>query len=191
MVDVVRYANEHGMYFSDRPMPITSQARRSRAQGVFTEPNHLVASAFIDADSGVRQWIEQSKSVSFILVATAWGVCMPSMSGVPTDTPFRLGLSIYQNGVLVAEGHPPASDTPPAIGMQNDPATNLRDGYHMQYAISYAGDRVAVSDGSGGTFEARFEVYTDGGPMTIDTDLSYSFVELGLLDIVQETAGLV
>lgn len=191
MADVVRYANEHGMYFSDRPMPVLSQARRARAAGAFVAPNNLVAVASITARSGVRQWVEQASTLGFIVVATAWGVCMPkTLGGVPTSTPFKLGLSIWWDGGVVAEGYPTYTNTPPAIGMQNDPLLNYRAGYHMQYAMSYAGLRQAVDNDMTGMFQAKFEVYTDGGPMEIDDLVSYSFVEIGLLDVVHETTGL-
>lgn len=192
MAEIVRYANEHGMYFANRPVPFISSTDRARGRGEFTSPYRIVASAKISASCGIASWVAQGKYLSFTVVATAWGILTPKTLLVDaSNPPFRLGLSILWDGEVVAEGYPTYGDTPPEVGMQNDPQSNFRAAYHMQYALSYADRRQAVSTDAPGDFEAIFEVELNSGIYDIDDTATETHVEIGLLDIVEDVVGLV
>lgn len=196
MNDVVRHANAHGMYFSNRPLPRLSRSLVSRQQGVFYDPLHpdwtigMDAVASISAAPNVAQWVEQSKDISYIVTATAWGHIAAASSNVGGDQ-FNLSLALYLGGTLLARTGPELPNvTPEAIGMQNDTYGNNRSAFHMQYALAYTGMRNAASATE--LFSAKFIFRMDEADMfSIDTQYSEAYVEIGLLDIVADTAGLV
>lgn len=181
MAEIVRYANEHGMYFSGSSLPRMSSARRSIGVSTFNAgiPS-LECIASIAGESDVESWRDNAKTIDFVVVMTVWGQLVPE--GLAQPAPRRIRLAIDWNGTWVDEWLGTVS-AEPAIAMQNDPATNGRMNFHALYTLSGCGSRLATSS-------SPFNGFVDIEMTDLSAEHSTLNMELAILDIVRDTTGL-
>jgi hypothetical protein len=179
MAEVVRYANEHGMYFSDNSFPRLSSVKR--ASGVMTYASSILkCEATIPGMSEVQQWRDNAKTINYVLVMTVSGLLLPASLA---STPVRVVLAMEHGAEwssTIWERH-----THPNSATQNDPAGNYRGNIHALYTISACGSRVAT-DATPFVGRATF----DNTSFNLDLVYSHLDVELSLFDVVDDTVGL-
>lgn len=177
MADIVRYANEHGMYFSPAAAPQMSSVRKAVGVMSYGAPT-LTCEALISGTSDVHQWRDNAKTINYVLVMTVSGVLVPGAIDLdPRNVDLFLEHGVDWGGGLWSKGSHAHSAT------QNDPTDNLRRNIHALYALSACGSRLST-DSTPFVGRATFNM------AGFDLDLSYLNIELSLFDLVDDTAGL-
>lgn len=203
-VDLVRLANEHGMYFSSGAgSPRLSHMKVSSGVGVFTgidgdpsTPREGNGVAQVSRYHGISEWSTNNKTVSMLIRAHCWGVYIPKTREVVSpmaDPNFNLGLGIYYGNTQVSGAYElgygvygSAGNYSWDIGQHNDWAgeTPGLDGYHSQYMVSYV-DEYDLGPNDSETIYARFRVAPGYENYLIDEELSSFNVSLSVLYVVQ------
>jgi len=202
-VDLVRLANEHGMYFSSGDgSPRVSHMKTSRGVGVFTgiegnstTPRENNGIAQVSRYHGISEWSSNNKTVSMLIRAHCWGVYVPKNREVSSpigDPNFTLGLGIYYGDTQVSGmydlhyGIYGGENYSWDIGQHNDwfAETPGMDGYHSQYLVSYV-DEYNLGPNDSEIIYARFRVAPGAYNYLIDEELSDFNVALSVLYVVQ------
>lgn len=203
-VDLVRLANEYGLYFSSGAgAPRLSHIKMSSGVGIFTgiegdpsTPRENNGVAQVSRYHGISEWSANNKTVSMLIRAHCWGVYTPKNREVDSpsaDPNFNLGLGIYYGDVQVSGAYElgyglygPAGNYSWDIGQHNDylEGTPQIDGYHSQYFVSYV-DEYDLGPNDSETIYARFRVAPGYLNYLMDEDFSQFNVSLSVLYVVQ------
>lgn len=202
-VELVRLANEHGMFFSSsNGQQRISHMKRSSGIGVFTgivdssvTPRENNGVAQVSRYHGVSEWSENNKTVSMLILAHCYGTYVPRIretEPVSAAPDFAVGLGIYYGSTQVSGmydlhyGIYGGENYSWDIGQHNDyfaqdPAL---DGFHSQYFVSYV-DEYSLGPDDSETIYARFRVAPGEDNFIVDETLSSFNVSLSVLYVVQ------
>jgi len=202
-VDLVRLANEYGLYFSSGSgAPRISRIKTSSGDGVFSgiegdpmTPRESNGVAQVSRYHGISEWNANNKTVSMLIRAHCWGVYTPKtreVVGPMGDPNFAIGLGIYYGNTQVSGMYDVHYGTYGGenytwdIGQHNDylEGDPPIDGYHSQYMVSYV-DEYNLGPDDSETIYARFRVMPGYENYLMDEDFSEFHVALSVLYVVQ------
>jgi hypothetical protein len=202
-VELVRLANEYGMYFSSGDgAPRLSHMKTASGVGVYTGivdsapyPRENNGVAQISRHHGISEWSTNNRTISMLIRAHCYGNYVPKTReeyGPMGDPRFCVGLGIYYGDTQVSGmydihyGSDDVENYSWDIGQRNDylEGTPQIDGYHSQYLVSYV-DEYDLGPGDSETIYARFRVAPASVNYLMDEDFSEFYVNLSVLYMVQ------